>query len=665
MEGIQRVVTDMVRACREQNLEVSETLAAFMARAVILDRPERFTPDKPLDEEDVKALIDICVDRLKQQDSPDLETVRLQVAYDTAYFTECNNIDKASTGKAKQCDDILSDIVKLQTRGDSDFEGLTELYRRIFMFLSVDSGVDGYEERTIEREIVAAFESVFPRVGLRTFVTLQESDKALQVKELASIVFGIRLFNRAIGKGGAGIDDVPGQLQVRLSDLQSKLHNQTDEFCKLCNEYTMTINHMHRQADSKGPPPRLRDELTNRRQFLACLQNLQEDCDTLAERVDMATSSYNEVLQSLQDTVGAKSSVSKEQVYPKFDALSKVWKDAEEDLAQVNARLGVLEALQPFKTSFNSRLRAHDVAAARQALETEPDLVDQDEVDLDMFRPQADLNLDEMTAPAEGQPEAAVEIPANEAAGAEAAEPGASGEDAQSAAAGSFKIGPGGAKLYTFEAWRQSGYHFGNLALNRFCPWTISKRDALLLHGKPRLGVIEFEQQFYCFTSEIALKEALMGMEGLLEKVKVLARRLPELINLLQLQDVFPSASVAALVEGSLGAGNGKVSLVDSDSQTPTHFVESNIDPSYEWNEWALRRRGVQLANLRQKRTHSTQTNLSHFRAEGESQTWLQKDKDQNTLHDAKTQAPKLVSYMAGLRGRPTKQASVVKMTLE
>ncbi len=33
----------------------------------------------------------------------------------------------------------------------------------------------------MEREIVAAFESVFPRVGLRTFVTLQEEDKALQV----------------------------------------------------------------------------------------------------------------------------------------------------------------------------------------------------------------------------------------------------------------------------------------------------------------------------------------------------------------------------------------------------------------------------------------------------------------------------------------------------
>ena len=30
---------------------------------------------------------------------------------------------------------------------------------------------------------------------------------------------------------------------------------------------------------------------------------------------------------------------------------------------------------------------------------------------------------------------------------------------------------------------------------------------------------------------------------------------------------------------------------VDAETQTPTHFVEKNIDVNYEWNEWALRRR--------------------------------------------------------------------------
>lgn len=30
---------------------------------------------------------------------------------------------------------------------------------------------------------------------------------------------------------------------------------------------------------------------------------------------------------------------------------------------------------------------------------------------------------------------------------------------------------------------------------------------------------------------------------------------------------------------------------VDAETQTPTHFVEKNVDVNYEWNEWALRRR--------------------------------------------------------------------------
>eukprot|EP00658_Telonema_sp_P-2_P021866 TRINITY_DN18719_c0_g1_i3.p1 TRINITY_DN18719_c0_g1~~TRINITY_DN18719_c0_g1_i3.p1 ORF type:complete len:579 (+),score=151.62 TRINITY_DN18719_c0_g1_i3:224-1960(+) len=576
--------------------------------------------------------------------------------------------------KDKQCVDILSDIVSLRTRGDSDFEGLTELYRRIFMYLAVHSGVQGYEERAVEREIVAAFESVFPRVGLRTFVTLQDEDKAAQIKELSSIVFGIRLFNRAIGKGGSGIEDTPALLMERLNELQLKLTDQHAEVTELCAQYTMTINHMHRQPDSKGPPPRLRDELTNRRQYLACLQNLQDDCDALAERVDMSTLAYNEVMEGLQDIIGTRSSVSKEQVYPKFDALAKVWKDAEEDLGQVNARLGVLEALQEFKFSFNSRLRAHDVAAARNALELNPDLVDLDEEDQSMFRPSLgfensdqDLGVgmsgDLARIPEEAEPvmHGPVKVAASTADETDtSSEPSSAGNLSDGT-----QFGLGGSRLLTFEVWRQAGHHLGKLSLNRFCPWTIAKRDALLLYGKPRLGVIEFDGQFYCCATQDALNECLIAMDVILDKVKAHARRAPELINLLKLQEIFPTASVAALVAGSLGNDTGKDMCMESGCQTDTHAIESHIDPSYEWNEWALRRRGVQLANLRQKRTHSTQTNLSHFRSETETQTWVQKEKEQNTLVDAKTQSAKMVSYMTGLRGRPSKQFSVVNMSLD
>jgi len=36
----------------------------------------------------------------------------------------------------------------------------------------------------------------------------------------------------------------------------------------------------------------------------------------------------------------------------------------------------------------------------------------------------------------------------------------------------------------------------------------------------------------------------------------------------------------------------------DSGTQTDTHFYESNIVKSYEWNEWELRRKAIKLVNI-------------------------------------------------------------------
>lgn len=54
---------------------------------------------------------------------------------------------------------------------------------------------------------VAALQSVFPQTELGVFMALGKEEKESQLQELASIVTGIRLFNRDCGKGGEGIDD--------------------------------------------------------------------------------------------------------------------------------------------------------------------------------------------------------------------------------------------------------------------------------------------------------------------------------------------------------------------------------------------------------------------------------------------------------------------------
>jgi len=39
----------------------------------------------------------------------------------------------------------------------------------------------------------------------------------------------------------------------------------------------------------------------------------------------------------------------------------------------------------------------------------------------------------------------------------------------------------------------------------------------------------------------------------------------------------------------------GLAKVCDGECQTPVHFVEKHIDPKYDWNEWSLRRKAIQV----------------------------------------------------------------------
>jgi hypothetical protein len=76
---------------------------------------------------------------------------------------------------------------------------------------------------SVVREATAALQSVFPQTELGSFLSLSKRDKDRQLVELTQIVTGIRLFNKECGKGGEGIDNLPGKNQ-------SKFHLESN-FC--------------------------------------------------------------------------------------------------------------------------------------------------------------------------------------------------------------------------------------------------------------------------------------------------------------------------------------------------------------------------------------------------------------------------------------------------
>jgi hypothetical protein len=81
-----------------------------------------------------------------------------------------------------------------------------------------------------------------------------------------------------------------------------------------------------------------------------------------------------------------------------------------------------------------------------------------------------------------------------------------------------------------------------------------------------------------------------------MNKVVDVCRHNPELIHLLKLQDEFPDASLAALLQGKDGMHplfSTSPLMVNKDIQTPVHFVEKHIEPNYHWNEWDLRKKAL------------------------------------------------------------------------
>lgn len=126
--------------------------------------------------------------------------------------------------------------------------------------------------------------------------------------------------------------------------------------------------------------------------------------------------------------------------------------------------------------------------------------------------------------------------------------------------------------------------------------------------GKPNLGVFKFKERYCVFSDEAAIENFIADPEDYMGKVIDVCRHNPELIHLLKLQDEFPDASLAALLQGKDGMHplfSISPLMVNKELQTPTHFVEKHIEPNYHWNEWDLRKKALQMANIRNKITIS------------------------------------------------------------
>ena len=85
MDEIEEVVQEIVRGCKDNKVECSQLLAAFVARTVLESDSVSFALEKDLEDEDVNNVINMSIERILERDSPSLETIKMQVAFDSSH----------------------------------------------------------------------------------------------------------------------------------------------------------------------------------------------------------------------------------------------------------------------------------------------------------------------------------------------------------------------------------------------------------------------------------------------------------------------------------------------------------------------------------------------------------------------------------------------------
>lgn len=622
--SVSAITKELVLACRQLGLVVTETLAAFVAVTIVNPATGTFYVAKPLDEADARAVVEAAVKKLfAKKIQPDLQLLKLQASFASTQF-EHDKSEKTKDGeREEETNQVLATIkseepVKFEKQ---DFDTISATYRQIFKWLllkcghpdpDVDSRVGKAERKAVERECAAALESVFPRVGLRAFVSLTPNEKAAQLHELAAIVLGIRLFNAHLGKGGTCLP-LDSALSVKeAEELLRVLQLEIDHDSSECSKYAAFLIHASVQ-NSKPPQTRLIEamlELMYRRQLLSYLLALQDEVGQAQERLAVGVQQYTDELEALDVLVGSKTSVPKEQVYPRFDGLARIFRVCWRESQRVSRCSALLGLLKRHREEYCPGLSAAEVES------------------LTAWR--AEMS-DVSVGLADPEDAPAVE-----------------------AAKGCEIISPDD------EGFAQLG-----VDLQCLCPQTLSAQRGVLVAGNPLIGVVKYKQFTFCFSTRAAMRDFIADPEKCLTITHQLPNEFPGLLELLRLDDAFPQSSLQGILKGTAGVKLSTTSMqADAAVATPVHFVDENFDPGYEWNEWTLRQQALSLADIRKKSTSATQTKLSALRRDAETQVYLPKEKATSTGVSQGTNPPQWKRYISGLRGETT-EVKVVDLKFE
>ena len=611
----------IVYKSRENNNPVADAYVAYLLK-IQYDKEEKrfYFSDNNITPEKAKEVIEKVNALINAKNDGVVETLKLQITYELSHIQEEDKIEKIKQYFDTELNNILKEITQTPTsKKETD---TFQIHKKIFNYLLIKTKQNTLNSLiecdnnnlgiNAEREIYLSLDNIFPKSGLTPFLTLSIQDKIAQLNELANTVMGIRLLNCELGKGGIGLmtlEDIKKKLKydllLEVKDYYTRINTTSEKYTLIYDNLELELITDEKELKVLD---KIRKMITYYRQILTYLSMLIDDLHSSIQFKDNLIMNYENEKNSIIDIIGNQTSISKDQAYPKFQSLAKMYTKFQEQVFILDIRENVFRKLIEFVSKEDGIKQDYDPEEWEGCFEVDVEK-------LDIYEKQEEPIF-------------------------------------------SFENGvyQNGATILSQNS--TADYLDIKLEFQGFCIVTLLNKKGLLVSGRPNV-VVKYKDKYMVFCTHQCVQEFLDNPQKYLDELNEYVKEHPYLINLLNITEEFPNGNLANMFrdkESSAFKYKASKVLMDKGVQTVDHIYEKGyIDPDYVWNEWDLKKKALQLADIMKKKTVSCQTLLSHFRRDNETQVWPLKDSSVNTTVNKGTNLSIPKSYAVGFRNNTNK----------
>ncbi|KAM3603601.1 uncharacterized protein V6R79_025765 [Siganus canaliculatus] len=288
---IKIIIREIALECARRGAVVSNTLVAFMVKAVVLDPRNGFNVDRTLTKQDVQKIKELCLGKLMESCSPSLDTIKMQVYFGMSYTSRT----------------VLQSVFPQAELG-------------VFMALLTRDKEKQLSEFTM---IVS---------GIQLFNKANKAEKEPDLCEL-----------------------IPPVLNEALAVISKSIEKELTTSQSLAWKYTAVLEKLTDPDSQSGEVDMnittLKQALYNIRQHEDFLKILLADARVCAGHVEILQRELLLHIKLLKENVKSKTAVPTRQVFPAFKALSKLWSRLQDEAELLNILNNIKDNMQPFISS--------------------------------------------------------------------------------------------------------------------------------------------------------------------------------------------------------------------------------------------------------------------------------------------------------------------------